>query len=336
MAKAIALLSGGLDSTLAVLLLKKQDIEVTALTFLTHFGCDMSDSSSCSSDASSTAAKYGFTVKVSHLADKFVEIVKAPKFGRGRNMNPCIDCRILMLREAKAFMVMTGSDFVVTGEVLGQRPMSQRHDTFPLIDRETGLEGLVLRPLSAKLLKPTIPETTGLVNREMLCGFSSRSRKPQMALAREFGLTDYPTPAGGCLLTDPGYAHRLKELLRHNADPSVRELLLLRVGRHFRLASGRKVIVGRNAEENEKLLDFPEKNDYLLDVFGFGSPLALMEGETCRDDLLQAAALCARYSDARHLPVVDVHAMRDGESFTLSVAPAGEKAVDSLRIQKAA
>ena len=179
----------------------------------------MSDSSSCSSDASSTAAKYGFTVKVSHLADKFVEIVKAPKFGRGRNMNPCIDCRILMLREAKAFMVMTGPDFVVTGEVLGQRPMSQRHDTFPLIDRETGLEGLVLRPLSAKLLKPTIPETTGLVNREMLCGFSSRSRKPQMALAREFGLTDYPTPAGGCLLTDPGYAHRLKELFAPQRRP---------------------------------------------------------------------------------------------------------------------
>ncbi|HEX8948665.1 MAG TPA: 7-cyano-7-deazaguanine synthase, partial [Dissulfurispiraceae bacterium] len=183
MAKAIALYSGGLDSTLAILVAMRQGIEVTAVTFLTHFGCDISDKSSCSKDPFAASAKFGFEVKLCHLAEKFVEIVKRPKFGHGKNMNPCIDCRILMLKEAKELMAMRGAHFIVTGEVLGQRPMSQRRDTFPRIDREAGLEGYILRPLSAKLLKPTIAEQSGLVDRERLYGFHGRSRKPQMALA---------------------------------------------------------------------------------------------------------------------------------------------------------
>ena len=150
MARAIALLSGGLDSTLALLTVLKQGIDVTAVTFLTHFGCDISDSSSCSKNPFPAAEKFGFEVKLCHLADKFIDIVKNPKHGHGKNMNPCIDCRILMLREAKELMSMVGADFIVTGEVLGQRPMSQRRDSFPVIDREAGLVGYVLRPLSAR------------------------------------------------------------------------------------------------------------------------------------------------------------------------------------------
>ena len=222
MPEAIALLSGGLDSTLAVLVMLRQGINVTAVSYLTHFGCDISDKSSCSSDASSIAEQFGFTVKLCHLADKFIDIVKKPKYGHGKNMNPCIDCRILMLKEAKKFMELKGADFLVTGEVLGQRPMSQRRETFPLIDREADVKGLVLRPLSAKLLKPTIPEINGLVDRERLYGFSGRGRKPQMALAQELGLTQYPTPAGGCLLTDPQYAMKLRDLILHDPDRAFR------------------------------------------------------------------------------------------------------------------
>jgi tRNA U34 2-thiouridine synthase MnmA/TrmU len=334
MARAIALLSGGLDSTLAILLLRRQAIEVTAVTFLTHFGCDIGDSSSCSSDSSSNAAKYGFTVKLCHLSDKFIDIVKNPKFGHGKNMNPCIDCRILMLREAKTLMEMTGADFVATGEVLGQRPMSQRRDVFPRIDREAGLEGYVLRPLSAKLLKPTVPELEGLVDRERLCGFQGRSRKPQMALAKELGLTDYPAPAGGCLLTEPNYSYRLKELIEHKPDPDARDLMLLRLGRHFRTPGGRKVVVGRDMEENERLRPLTEDGDFNMWVEGFGSPLACLEVGATEDDIRMAAALCARYSDAKHLDVITVTVSNSSGSYKVDVAPAETGLIESLRIEK--
>ncbi len=333
MTKAVALLSGGLDSTLAILLLRRQGIDVTAVTFLTHFGCDIGDSSSCSSDSSSNAAKYGFKVKLCHLSDKFIEIVKNPKFGHGKNMNPCLDCRILMLREARTLMEMVGADFVVTGEVLGQRPMSQRRETFPVIDREAGLDGYVLRPLSAKLLKPTVPETKGLIDREKLCGFSGRSRKPQISLAGEFGLTEYPNPAGGCLLTEPNYAYRLKELLSHNPNPGVRELALLRVGRHFRRSGGKRIIVGRDESENDRLESLTETCDFNMRVEGYGSPVTFLECGASEEDIRVAAALCARYSDAKHLDSVTVTVSNAAGSYRLEVAPASAELTESLRIQ---
>ncbi|MEW6110258.1 MAG: hypothetical protein AB1632_13995 [Nitrospirota bacterium] len=263
--KAIALYSGGLDSTLAILTVLKQGIEVKAVTFLTHFGCDISDRSSCSKNPFSAAEKFGFEVKLCHLSEKFIDIVKNPKFGHGRNMNPCVDCRILMLKEAGEFMRMTGAGFIITGEVLGQRPMSQRRDALDIIDREAGLKGHVLRPLSAKLLKPTVAEEKGIIKRELLHEFTGRSRKPQIALAKEFGLTDYPSPAGGCLLTEPNYSYRLRELLEHDTNPSITDLNLLRTGRHFRFSQGCKVIVGRNKAENEALLAL--SNDNIIKEF---------------------------------------------------------------------
>lgn len=334
MAKAIALLSGGLDSTLAILLLRRQGIDVTAVTFLTHFGCDISDSSSCSSDSSSNAERYGFTVKLCHLSDKFLEIVKNPKFGHGKNMNPCMDCRILMLKEAKVLMEMMGADFVVTGEVLGQRPMSQRRDTFPVIDREADLKGRVLRPLTAKLLKPTLAEEEGLVDREQLCGFNGRGRKPQMALAAEFGLTEYPAPAGGCLLTEPNYSYRLRELLKHRPDPDVRDLALLRLGRHFRTPSGLKIIVGRDNSENERMQPLTEPGDFNMWVEGYGSPLTLLEKGASEEDIRIAASLCARYSDAKRLPTVTVSIESSSGSYALDVAPADSAVIESLRVQE--
>lgn len=334
MARAVALFSGGLDSTLAILIVLKQDIEVTAITFLTYFGCDISDRSSCSKNPFHVAEKFGFEVKLCHLSDKFIEIVKNPEFGHGKNMNPCIDCRILMLKEAREFMEMAGVDFIITGEVLGQRPMSQRRDTFNIIDREAGVTGYVLRPLSAKLLKVTIPEARGIVNRDMLYNFNGRSRKPQIALAREFGLTDYPTPAGGCLLTDPNYSYRLSELLRHNPDPSLNELHLLRVGRHFRMSPSCKVIIGRNKEENSRIESLSGEYDYLLKVENVGSPVTLLSGGGAENFLSLAASLCARYSDAKNLSEVEVTVIKAGNSFRISVPPAKTDLIENYRIER--
>jgi hypothetical protein len=338
MAKAVALLSGGLDSTLAILVMLQQGIEVTAVTFLTHFGCDISDSSSCSRNPFPAAEKFGFRVKLCHLADQFVEIVKNPRFGYGRNMNPCIDCRILMLKEAKEFMGMIGADFIVTGEVLGQRPMSQRRDTLHVIDREAGLKGYVLRPLSATLFAPTVPEKDGLVKRDRLYSISGRSRRPQMALAEEFGLTDFPAPAGGCLLTEPNYAYRLSELLEHTPEASLDDLRLLRFGRHFRLSPWCKAIVGRDEKDNEAIASFAEtaeKEGYLLYVESVGSPLVFLSGQGSVHFITLAASLCARYSDARNLSEVEVTVGKAGDSWKIPVSPATDAVMGYYRIAKA-
>ncbi|MBS1111943.1 MAG: hypothetical protein H6Q95_235 [Nitrospirae bacterium] len=333
MAKAIALFSGGLDSTLAVLALLKQGVDVTAITFLNNFGCNIGDKSSCSKDPFSASIKFGFQVKLAHLSNSFIEIVKNPKFGHGRNMNPCIDCRILMLKEAKEMMRMTGADFLITGEVLGQRPMSQRRDTFPVIDREADVVGYVLRPLSAKLMKPTILEEKGVVNREMLYDFVGRSRKPQIALAKEFGLTDYPAPAGGCLLTDPIYSYRLKELLKHCNNPDYTDINLLRLGRHFRVADGCKVIVGRNNDENQEMLSIARTEDWKMQVIDYGSPITVIRGNPNNEALCLAASLCARYSDGKHLPETDVTVFRNDERFTLKAKPSDNKTIEHYRIE---
>jgi len=342
--KAIALLSGGLDSTLAILVVKRLGVEVTAVTFLTHFGCDISDSSSCSRDPFPAAEKFGFTVKLCHLADKFIEIVKNPRHGHGRNMNPCIDCRILMLKEAGELLRLTGADFVITGEVVGQRPMSQRKETLPMIDKEAGLKGLVLRPLSAKILPLTIPEINGLIDREKLYGFNGRSRKPQMALAEELGLTDYPNPAGGCLLTEPNYAWRLRELLSIIRNPTLRELNLLKLGRHFRASLSSqsnkiKIIAGRDEAENNALEKFIEPGDIYMRAENWRSPLVLLSSsESARPaeaEIELAASICARYSDHRHFPMVEINVYKDREVIkNLAVPPADPAVIDALRIQK--
>jgi tRNA-specific 2-thiouridylase len=334
MAKAVALYSGGLDSSLAILTVLRQGIEVKAVTFLNHFGCDISDKSSCSGNPFQAAEKFGFEVKLCHLSEKFIEIVKHPKFGHGKNMNPCMDCRILMLREAREFMAMAGAEFLITGEVLGQRPMSQRRDALDIIDREAGLKGHVVRPLSARLLKPTIAEERGIVDRQRLYDFSGRSRKPQIALAREFGLTDYPAPAGGCLLTEPNYSYRLRELLTHDPAPSLVDLQLLRVGRHFRLNPGCKIIVGRDRAENETLQRTAGGGAPSLRVLGYGSPVAVVRGGEGDEVLMTAAAICARYSDAKDLPAADVEVTLGDRAMILRVPPAGCGTIEGMKIEK--
>jgi tRNA U34 2-thiouridine synthase MnmA/TrmU len=232
-------------------------------------------------------------------------MVKNPKYGYGSNMNPCIDCRILMFRKAKKYMQERGASFIFTGEVLGQRPMSQHKKALKIIEKESGLENLIVRPLSARLLKPTIPEEKGWIDREKLLSIQGRRRLPQMKLADELGIKDYPCPAGGCRLTDPNFAERLKEAFEHK-EYSLENIQLLRYGRHFRLDSGAKVIVGRNEEENKTLLRFLNKGDILMEVVNVGSPIVLLKKSKRREDIKKAASLCIRYSDAREEEKPDI------------------------------
>jgi tRNA-specific 2-thiouridylase len=334
MPKAVVLYSGGLDSTLAILVMQRQGVDVTAVTFMNHFGCDISDKSSCSKDPFAASVKFGFQVKLAHLSDKFLKIVKNPKYGHGKNMNPCVDCRILMLKEAKEFMKLIGADFLITGEVVGQRPMSQRKNCFPMIDKAADVKGLVVRPLCGKLLPVTIPEEKGLISRDMLLAFNGRSRKPQMALAEEFGLTEYPTPAGGCLLTEPNYSYKLRELLAHNKDPEYKDINFLRVGRHFRFSPECKIIVGRNNEENETIKSLSDPDDCKFKVPGHGSPLTVIVGNATDDAITFAASLCARYSDARELADVTVLVTKGDTSYNLNVQPAGDEVPERYRIEK--
>ncbi len=330
--RAIALFSGGLDSTLAILTILKQGIEVQALKFLTSFDHEPLEGSSRHEKIFSVAQKFGFEVRLIDLSDKFIEIVKKPKFGYGKNMNPCIDCRIMMLKEARVYMDKIGADFIIAGEVLGQRPMSQRKDTLYCIDKQAGVKDYVLRPLSAKHLKVTIPETKGIVNRDMLFDIRGRSRKPQIALAKELGLTEYPAPAGGCFLTEPNYSHRLKELLAYNPDCNCDDLSLLKIGRHFRFSPRCKIIVGRNKAENDKIFSFSAKG-CILKVEGCGSPTTLIVGEITDDAIRTAASLCARYSDAKNLSEVEVSVIKGNDISSFMVSPAINEMLDALRIE---
>ncbi len=289
--RGLGLFSGGLDSMLAAALLRALGIEVTVITFVTpFFGADR---------ARESAAHLGLPHRVADLYEQFRPLLYAPPHGWGRGHNPCIDCHILMLREAGAIMVAEGWHFLFTGEVLGQRPMSQHRNALNLVARESGHPDLVLRPLSATLLKPTRPELSGWVDRERLLDLNGRSRKRQMALATEYGITQYPAPAGGCLLTDPRYAVRLKELLAQRGREVTRqELDLLKWGRHFRLPGGARAVVGRTQRENEAILSLKTPGDLILKVLDHPGPLVLLPETATPEDIKEAAALAAAYSDA--------------------------------------
>ena len=294
--KAIGLLSGGLDSTLAVKLMIDQGVDVTVLNFVTPF-CTCTRKG-CKHEAGRVAKLFDVPVKIISSGKDYLEMVKNPKHGYGRNMNPCIDCRIFMFRKAKQYMEEIGASFIFTGDVLGQRPMSQHKKALKLIEKESDLENLVVRPLSAKLLNPTIPEEKHWIDREKMLSIQGRRRLPQIELADKLDIKDYPCPAGGCRLTDPQYAKRLKEAFEHEED-TIREIRLLKYGRHFRLESGAKVVVGRNEEENRILQKFCDKDDILMEVIGVGSPIALLKKRKSKKDIKRAASLCVRYSDAK-------------------------------------
>jgi tRNA U34 2-thiouridine synthase MnmA/TrmU len=331
-AKAVALYSGGLDSTLAILQMMKYGVDVEAITFMTHFGCDATDSSSCGSDPFPAAQKFGFKVRLAHLGQKFIDIVKNPRFGHGKNMNPCIDCRLTMIGEVKHYLDMIAGDFIITGEVLGQRPMSQRRFTLDLIARECGLEGRLVRPLSGRLLPATLPEKEGLIQRDWLLDIEGRSRKRQMQLAREFGLTTYPSPASGCLLTDKRYSDRLRDLLRYNPDTDFNDLNLLRVGRHFRLGPKTKLVVGRDQNENDIIESLELDDDLILEATDHKSPVGLLRGEKTSMYIDQAASIVARYSDGKDQPVLNIALKTFRDSGALETSPAADLLLEKTRI----
>jgi len=293
--KAIGLLSGGLDSTITVKMMIDQDVEVHLLNFVTPF-CTCTRKG-CRHEASRIAELFGIPIKILSGGKDYIEMLKNPKHGYGSNMNPCIDCRILMFRKAKKYMKDLGANFIFTGEVLGQRPMSQHKKAMKTIEKESELENLVLRPLSAKLLDPTIPEKKHWIDRKKLLSIQGRRRLPQIELADKLGIKDYPCPAGGCRLTDPHFSKRIKESFEHGED-TIKDIQLLKYGRHFRLKSDAKVIIGRNEEENMILKEFHEENDILIEVTGVGSPIVLLKKSRGKSDIKKAATLCVRYSDA--------------------------------------
>lgn len=293
--KALALLSGGLDSTLAIRVILSQGIDVEAVNFFTPF-CQCSPKGCGGHEAAKSADKLGIKLKVINLSKEYIEMIKNPKHGYGKNMNPCIDCRILMLKEAKKYMKEAGASFIITGEVLGQRPMSQYRRALNVVEKESGLEGLILRPLSAKLLSLSIPEKEEWVNREKLLEISGRSRKPQMALALDYKIGDYPCPAGGCLLTDSGFTRRMKDLIAHS-QITLNEIELLKVGRHFRLSKDAKLVVGRNEKENERLLGLKKQEDVCFSPKDVTGPTGIGRGIFGETLIAQAAQIIARYCD---------------------------------------
>jgi tRNA-specific 2-thiouridylase len=293
--KAISLLSGGLDSILATELVRRQGIEVFAFNVKTPFGIPKKDGSS---EAQQAAEQLKVPLKVQCVDKEYIAMLRNPKHGYGKNINPCVDCKIFILKQAKKYAKEIGADFLFTGEVLGERPMSQHGPALKTIAEEAGLKGKLLRPLSAKLLPETDAEKKGLIDRNQLLGISGRGRKPQFALAKEYGITVYPSPAGGCLLTCEEYAKKLRDLFEHKKHISAGDIALLRVGRHFRVGEN-KIIVGRNKAENDFLAANRAKSDYYFELPEIVGPTTLLQGPKTKAAIETAAKLTAFYSDAK-------------------------------------
>jgi tRNA U34 2-thiouridine synthase MnmA/TrmU len=290
--KAVGLLSGGLDSTLAAQLMLEQGIEVYAINFTSPFCTCTPKKAGCAAVITAVRGLGGVNLKQVALRDEYLEMVRNPRHGYGSEMNPCIDCRIMKIREAGKYMRKIGAAFLFTGEVLGQRPMSQRKAAIELIDRESGYPGYILRPLSARHFDATIPELRGWVDRSKLLAISGRSRKIQISLAAEKGIRDYPCPAGGCLLTDKNFAEKLRDYFDHTTRPCIRDIALLKIGRHFRLADGGKIIVARNQQECNILESLSGNDSQLLVPLNFKGPNVLLQGNA----LEEAVAKMLRYT----------------------------------------
>ncbi|UCD97127.1 MAG: hypothetical protein JSV35_03505 [Candidatus Bathyarchaeota archaeon] len=290
--KALALFSGGLDSTLAIRLVQDQNIDVIGFHFKSPF-----HSSNDECGVLKTAENLSIPLETLEADQDYLDIIKNPRFGYGKNLNPCIDCRIFILKKAKAIASTVDASFLFTGEVLGERPMSQTMKALRLIERETELEQQILRPLSAKLLPITEAEEQGWIDRGRLLDIHGRSRRRQLELAKAYGFTSFPTPAGGCLLTVKEFAAKMRDLLKWKNDVDFRDVNLLKIGRHFRLGNA-KIIVGRDEAENDRLLALRKDEELCFEVPDCGSPVTLLQGASgTRTAIETAAALTLRYSD---------------------------------------
>ena len=294
---AVALYSGGLDSTLACRLVAERNIRVVAIKFVTpFFGYDLLENPAHHIRA--VKEKYAIDLMLVDITAEYLQMLCAPAHGFGKNFNPCIDCKILLLAKAKEMMAELKASFLITGEVVGQRPMSQRRDTLRIIERDSGCEDILVRPLCAKRLPPTKPERTGLIDREQLLDFSGRTRTPQMQLAARFNIENYPSPAGGCVLTDPILAKRIKWYYWQHDTIVADDIRLLLVGRQFRLPYGGWLVLGRREEENNQVSALYRPDDCLIELLDRPGPTGLLRYATDRRDLELAAGLVVRYGKA--------------------------------------
>ncbi|MEW6074908.1 MAG: tRNA 4-thiouridine(8) synthase ThiI [Candidatus Omnitrophota bacterium] len=332
--KAIALVSGGLDSVLAARVAQEQGIEVIPFHFSIPF-CHRSKSNNEPAAGMSRLVRMSLKVApvIRDISADFLSLIRKPAHGFGSHMNPCIDCKILMLRKAKDEMPVVGAEFVITGEVLGQRPMSQYRHALKLIERKSDLEGLVVRPLSAQLLDETIPEQKGWITRSALLNFNGRNRRPQFTLARLYGINGYPNPAGGCLLTDPAFSRRLKDLVAHG-ELSIENVSLLKIGRHFRISDNARLAVGRNEGENKVLLSLAKGGDYLFMPSSIAGPTSLGRGVFSKELAMRCAAITCRYCDLDGSLTAEIiwRRVAHGQEEIISIAPFPETGLAGLRI----
>ena len=329
--RAVALISGGLDSMLAARVITDQGVHVEGLNFFTGFCVEGHTHAIRNRDrkrakrnnALWVAEQLGIRLHIIDVIEEYKDVVINPKHGYGANMNPCLDCKSFMVGKAREWMTVHDFDFIITGEVVGQRPMSQRRSTFPVVQRESGAGDRLLRPLCAKRQPPTLPERAGWVDREALFDFSGRSRKPQMALAASLGIEEYAQPAGGCcFLTDSAYSRKLRDLWqsRGNKRYELDDIMLLKVGRHIRPRTHFKLIVARDAGETQYLQGYRSRFNHLT-MTSLSGPLTLLEGEVTRDDVELAARIAARYGQGRDAGCVEFDAVVDGLSCVVAVQP---------------
>lgn len=329
---AVGLYSGGLDSILAAKLIADQGFRVILVRFT---GPIFEDRQLATGILESILPAESFSLREVSLDDDFLQVIRSPKYGYGKNFNPCLDCKIFMVKKAGEILKECTGAFVFTGEVLGQRPMSQRRDALRIIERDSGLNRYLLRPISARLLPPTQAEEDGLVRRDALLDISGRSRKRQMELAREFGIFNYPSPAGGCLLTDESFSRRLKAtLVRKDNQVRMEDLPLLKLGRHFLIKPGVRLIVGRNHTENQKILAQANKNSWLFRVMNAPGPVSLALGNLDEADFQIAASITARYSDAKARDAILVSFVLSGSDRhrVLTVSPVEDHLLERYRI----
>ncbi len=330
--QAIALISGGLDSMLAAKTVMEQGVHVEGINFFTGFCVEghthaireKDKSKAKRNNALWVAEQLGIKLHIVDVIEEYKKVLINPKHGYGANMNPCLDCKIFMVNKAKQWISENGFDFIITGEVIGQRPMSQRKATMPIVAKQSGADDLLLRPLCAKNLEPTLPEREGWVDREKLHSITGRSRKPQMAMAKEFGLTDYAQPAGGCcFLTDKNYSAKLVDLwqARNSREYELDDVMLLKVGRHIRPKPHFKLIVAREEGEGRFLEGY--RREYIsMKCSSHSGPLVLIDGELSAEDLYLAAGITARYGQSKNADVVDMAiTQKDGSERSIQVQP---------------
>lgn len=327
MTRALAMISGGLDSILAARIIKEQGIDVIGICFKSYFFNEK--------NAQRMTEQIGIRLEVVDFSKEHFEMVKNPKHGFGKNMNLCIDCHAMMMNYAGELLKKFEADFIITGEVLNQRPMSQNKQALNTVKKESGFSDKILRPLCALNLEPTEMEKNGLVDRSKLLNISGRSRKIQMELAEKYGIKDYPSPAGGCKLTEPNYAIRLKDALTRNEDLSEKEIELLKYGRHFISEDNTKLIVTRNGEEGEQIKSLLDENDTVFLASKFNGPTGIISGSYTEKDKELISKIVARYGKGKNEEEVEVKYGINGKQFknSVKVKPASEEEINKYLLQ---